>query len=444
MGTLTTSKFAMVVPLLIWTVLVTASALIDLDDSYATGRQLATQRGRDLFQIIQITRLWNASHGGVYVEESENARPNPYLTLPDRDITSTDGKKLTMINPAYMTRQISELAATEGFHFHITSNKPLRPENSPDSWEQLTLNGFASDGTTSEAIELFGSGSDGYYRYMAPLYVKPSCMKCHEQQGYAVGDIRGGISINISGKEILSSVTSRIQTTIVTHALVWLLVSVMLVQFFRRSSQRIITLEMANEEKTDVIEKKEKALRKKAETLRVAQEKLKNMQLYDQVTGLNNRTNFDRLFSRIFHREQQCGHNIGAIFIEIDNFKQYNDIYGHIEGDGVLRVVGNLLKQRIGDDHGITGRYVNASYVVATHGTKVRDLEQLCRSICDTVKSLGIEFKDSPCDGVVSCSIGAVYGSPGSYTTEMTMLKEAATALGKAKAKGCNSVVILK
>jgi len=55
-------------------------------------------------------RLWAACHGGVYVPVSEYPQPNPYLTdIPERDIKTLPGIQLTLMNPAYMTRQIYKL-----------------------------------------------------------------------------------------------------------------------------------------------------------------------------------------------------------------------------------------------------------------------------------------------------------------------------------------------
>jgi len=51
-------------------------------------------------------RRWGAMHGGVYVPLSEDTPANPYLKVPEQDIATPAGKKLTLMNPAYMTRQL--------------------------------------------------------------------------------------------------------------------------------------------------------------------------------------------------------------------------------------------------------------------------------------------------------------------------------------------------
>ena len=73
--------------------------------------QLALSTGKILFRTIVATRSWIALHGGVYVPVTETIRPNPYLTVPDRDVRTTDGRQLTLVNPAYMTRLVGEILA---------------------------------------------------------------------------------------------------------------------------------------------------------------------------------------------------------------------------------------------------------------------------------------------------------------------------------------------
>jgi diguanylate cyclase (GGDEF)-like protein/PAS domain S-box-containing protein len=170
---------------------------------------LALERGRVLFGLIELTREWNAWHGGVFVPVTEATQPNPYLDHPRRDQTTTDRRQLTMINPAFMTRQIAELAAQRfSVRFNITSLKPIRPANAPDAWETESLHQFEA-GARKEQLEFFSAYSFGdhsgpAHRYMAPLYVKPPCMTCHEKQGYKVGDIRGGISVTMPADALLA------------------------------------------------------------------------------------------------------------------------------------------------------------------------------------------------------------------------------------------------
>lgn len=164
---------------------------------------LARERGSVLFRLVELTRDWNAMHGGVYVPVSENAQRNPYLIHPKRDLVATDGTQLTMINPAYMTRQIAEIAEkAEGVRYHITSLKPIRPANQADRWETETLAMFET-GRHRERLSLVETDGVPVHRYMAPLFVKQPCLKCHESQGYHLGQVRGGISVSMPAVDAL-------------------------------------------------------------------------------------------------------------------------------------------------------------------------------------------------------------------------------------------------
>lgn len=150
-------------------------------------------RARSHFQSIVLTRRWNASYGGVFVEKKEGVHSNPYLENPD--ITTVEGKTYTKKNPALMTREIAEYAAKDGqFLFHITSLKPLNPNNAPDEFERTALSAFEQGEREIFAREKMQGRT--YFRYMAPLYVEKSCLACHQKQDYKVGDVRGGISVS--------------------------------------------------------------------------------------------------------------------------------------------------------------------------------------------------------------------------------------------------------
>ena len=155
---------------------------------------LALFTARSFFQQVVVTRRWNALHGGVYVPVTPDTQPNPYLEDPRRDIVTTDGMKLTKLNPAYMTRLISEVMNKDrGTQLHMTSLKPLRPENAPDGWEREALESFATGGKERAAV--IGTGGAAVFRYIAPLTTEESCLTCHAGQGYKLNDIRGGIGV---------------------------------------------------------------------------------------------------------------------------------------------------------------------------------------------------------------------------------------------------------
>jgi two-component system cell cycle sensor histidine kinase/response regulator CckA len=183
--------------LLAWSMLLIIMFSYVVYDKWEDAERNALIAARSLIDKDILYRKWNAMHGGVYAPVTEKTPPNPYLTqLPERDIETPSGRKLTLINPAYMTRQVHELEnKADGSHGHITSLKLLRPENKADDWEEEALKAFERGQTEVSSVDVVDGKK--YLRVIHPLKTDKSCLKCHAFQGYKEGDIRGGISASI-------------------------------------------------------------------------------------------------------------------------------------------------------------------------------------------------------------------------------------------------------
>lgn len=221
-------------------------------------QSMARERGAALFQLVELARDWNARHGGVYVPVSESTRPNPYLEHRRRDVVTQDGVALTMVNPAFMTRQLAEIAEhADGVKLHITSLNPIRPANTPDVWEAEALRRF-EDGV-AEVVELI-PGASPVHRYMAPLKVKQACLACHGKQGYTLGQVRGGISVTMPAGHLLAVRNSELVRTSAVHALVLLIIMALLHLLVARTRRHVTTLEKLAAEQEQVITERTSSL----------------------------------------------------------------------------------------------------------------------------------------------------------------------------------------
>lgn len=167
-------------------------------------------------------RKWVSMHGGVYVPITKKTPPNPYLAhIPNRDITSTTGIKLTLMNPAYALRQFMQnFEGSYGDKGKITSLKLINPNNAPDDFEKAALLRFEKSSNPKEYFEkLKNSKDENEFRYIKPLVIKQSCLKCHSQQGYKAGDIRGGISITLPLKKYEDYLESQLSSIKIIHIL---------------------------------------------------------------------------------------------------------------------------------------------------------------------------------------------------------------------------------
>ena len=223
-----------------------------------TVAAIARERGAALFSLIETTREWNAMHGGVYVVVDETTRPNPWLKHPARDLQTSDGVRLTMVNPAYMTRQIADLALhADGARLHITSLKPIRPENRADDWEAEALARFEAG--EREVLALVEGGEQGrgpVHRYMAPLLVREPCLQCHAEQGYVLGDIRGGISVTMPA-EVLIARRDQLRTRAVfAYVLAGLLAAGLVHGLLRANRRHVAQVRRINAEQERLIERR--------------------------------------------------------------------------------------------------------------------------------------------------------------------------------------------
>ncbi|MBI5508436.1 MAG: DUF3365 domain-containing protein [Deltaproteobacteria bacterium] len=177
-------------------VLATAGSLyLNLEDNETRYRELAAAFARSVSETVAAMRDWNALHDGVYVLVSDKIQPNPYLEDRLRDVVTQDGMQLTKVNPAYMTRLVSEvLNSRNGVRMRMHSTNPLRPGNESDRWEESALARFSA-GVDQEIYTVIPDRDGPTFRYVAPLLTEADCLSCHETQGYQLGDVRGGLSV---------------------------------------------------------------------------------------------------------------------------------------------------------------------------------------------------------------------------------------------------------
>ena len=197
MTSLRYSRIVLIISAILWSafVIFIGCSQYVVQKQQAVAQALSEARGS--YNKDLVYRRWIARYGGVYVAVNDDTPPNPYLQhLPNRDIVTEQGQKLTLINPAYMTRQVYELAAQQcGAPNNVTSLKPLRPQNVPDEWEKQCLEIFASNSAEIYSVETIDHSE--YLRLIYPMFTEQRCLKCHAHQGYSVGDIRGGISVSV-------------------------------------------------------------------------------------------------------------------------------------------------------------------------------------------------------------------------------------------------------
>ncbi len=157
----------------------------------------------------------------------------------------------------------------------------------------------------------------------------------------------------------------------------------------------------------------------------------------DTLTGLNNRRAFDSELARHFAQRQRQGTSLSLLMIDIDHFKGFNDKYGHLAGDLVLRSVAQVLSDTLrGMD--LVCRYGGEEFAVICPGSNLQQAATAARRVCEAVAQNFVMLKDGPIR--VTASIGVAEVDTGEV--ENDLIQRADNALYAAKAGGRNCVFL--
>ena len=208
----------------VWTTLIGFSAFWNLRNSEQQIMNLAYTEARANLNKDLSFRRWASLHGGVYVPITPTQQSVPWLShVPGRDVQTTDGQQLTLLNPASMLRQIMDFyAADYGVRGRIIGLQQLNPGNAPDDWERQELEKF----TRGEASEVWAINAvDGkpHLRYLRAMFMEPGCDKCHGILGYKTGDMRGATGLNLPLDKYQAQITAARSGLGFTHVAIWLI-----------------------------------------------------------------------------------------------------------------------------------------------------------------------------------------------------------------------------
>lgn len=208
----------------VWSAILVASLLWDIQNAKEQLMEMAYAEARTSLNKDMTFRRWATLHGGVYVPVTDTQKSVPWLAhVTERDVTTTTGKALTLLNPATIMRQVMGLYSKEyGIGGRITGLKYFNPDNAPDEWERKQLESFAR-GEKTEVTEVIDIEGKPQLRYLRAVFMEPGCDKCHAVLGYKTGDVRGAIGIALPLSPYLERLDATQREETVSHALIWLI-----------------------------------------------------------------------------------------------------------------------------------------------------------------------------------------------------------------------------
>ncbi|MDP1526471.1 MAG: EAL domain-containing protein [Rhodocyclaceae bacterium] len=395
---------------LVWTLALASSLIWNLKNSERQTMEMAYAEARAVRDKDMAFRRWGLRHAGVYVTVTEKEQPSPFLShVPERDVTTTGGKQLTLRAPAIMVREMMDsYAELRGVHGRIVGLRYLNPANAPDPWEKQQLEAFEL-GEKSEVWEITDINGQPNLRYLRGWNMEPGCVKCHAILGYQDGELRGATGVNLP----LAPYYERIEAVALnlgfSHAGIWLIGLIGIGWAGRQAQLRAIENQLAHEQ-------------------------IQYLAHHDSLTALDNRYSMGIRLEQALATVRRNAQPLAVLLIDMDRFKNINDTLGHLVGDKLLIEVARRLEISVRESDIVARLGGDEFIVVLTNLDAARDVMSVGSKILET---LGQPY---PVDGQVlhtTPSIG-VSMFPEDGNDSETLLKHADTAMYHAKAAGRN------
>lgn len=132
---------------------------------------------------------------------------------------------------------------------------------------------------------------------------------------------------------------------------------------------------------------------------------LRNQSDTDPLTGLGSRHKYSRTVLPYLKKNLAQGHYVGLVVCDIDNFKPFNDIYGHTEGDNALSIVGEKIKQ-LAERNDLAFRYGGEEFVIFCARSEMSELTRFTEQLRQEIAELGVIHGGNQPHGVVTISVG--------------------------------------
>ena len=174
-------------------------------------------------------------------------------------------------------------------------------------------------------------------------------------------------------------------------------------------------------------------------SLRRAKNELAKLASTDQLTGLPNRRLFREVLDREWGRGGREGTPLAIVVLDVDHFKNFNDTYGHAEGDNCLSRIGKLLRETVFRPTDLVARYGGEEFAVILPDTDLDGAVRVAERLRELIEGLGMPHRSSTL-GLVTASMGVTSLIPDPRGDSRILFELADTALYRAKRAGRNRV----
>lgn len=162
---------------------------------------------------------------------------------------------------------------------------------------------------------------------------------------------------------------------------------------------------------------------------------------FDFLTNMYNRRYFDAVLIEEWKKNEKANNSLAILMIDIDKFKEYNDKYGHVEGDKCIQAISSVIKNVVNQPNSIVSRYGGEEFIVLISDSDLENAKYIAEKIRKSIEKLNILHEGSKY-GSVTVSIGIAADVPSIKLQPEELIIMADQALYRAKSSGRNKVSI--
>ncbi|AIF47620.1 GGDEF domain-containing protein [Dyella japonica] len=171
------------------------------------------------------------------------------------------------------------------------------------------------------------------------------------------------------------------------------------------------------------------------------QRELETLSFKDGLTGIANRRRFDAVFGEEWDNARRSGRPLSMLMLDIDYFKQYNDHYGHVQGDYCLKVVAKALEQAVRGPRDFLARFGGEEFVLILPDTDAGIAQQVAERCHELIRTEWIPHERSMTGMALTLSVGAGTVVPMATDERQAFLELVDRRLYSAKVRGRNTTV---
>ena len=299
----------------------------------------------DQHKRIEKLQIFVAEHQARILDAFIVAFRRTYQEVFLRNHIPLDAQNIRLL-PVVTTREISsrfEKVLANKAKIRVVSDRPRNPKNLANAIEMESIRYFREHPGAKELYRLIQNGDDEEFYFAAPLHITEQCLKCHGERksaplyirthydkayGYRLGDLRGIIGIYLSQGALKKSVREIVYFNIFKMAVITLIFLAVFYFLLKKIYRREQEYTRRLEEEVD----------KKTRALQIQSRRLDYRLHHDMLTDLPNRT---ALIEDLAKKDARA-----LILVNIDDFNEINDFYGHEAGDLLIRRLGELLASK--------------------------------------------------------------------------------------------------